>query len=449
MTMNVLLSLFADQPALVAPEWAQSLEANFTLLLELPNASEMLAAEMANDTFWPAADSWQASYRPYNVSNGVLTIPVTGAMLNNFSFATPYATGYQYLDKAWERGMADPDVKGIALRVGSGGGHAAGNFDLVDKMVATKTKPVVAICEDACSAAYNIATAADEIHVSRTGRVGSIGVVLGHLDVSENMKQHGFKMTFISAPEGGDKTAGNAYEPLSDAARARIQDSIDELYQHFVDTVSRNRGMEEKAIRATKARTFTASQALSNGLADKVASSEDSMAAFQADLQSRNGEEHMSVKENGTVEAAVHEAAVATARTEGHTAGHAAGLAEGAKAERIRISAILDHAAAADRPVAAMKTAMKTDMSVEDAVAFIADLPKETKSEAAQNGNADGANAHANPNFKEGMDANGGAKVDAGSEANNNQADQLTRMRQLIAAIGVDGFGATQTSAKS
>lgn len=411
---NPLLAGFIDTPSLVSGEHQALFENCLNLFLRLEHADEMLAAGMAaGDNFWPEADSWQASYRPYNVQNGILSIPIQGVLLNNFSYATSWATGYQYIARAWQRGQADPDVKGIALVVDSPGGHASGNFDLVDRMAADKgNKPVWAIVEHAYSAAYNAVSPADEIRVSRTGGTGSIGVVTGHMDVSEAMKKSGYKMTLVSAPEGGDKTAQSPYAPLSEDARQRMQDKVDELYGHFVGSVSRNRGMSEKDVRDTQARTFSASQSLAVGLADKISSPDESMAAFSASLSPK--ETSMSTKPE-TVEMAVHEAAVASARTEGHSAGrtegHTAGLKEGATAERERVNAILVSDEAKDRPVAALQCALKTGMSTDEAKGFLGALPKEA---AAAPAREPSRAAHAEPLFREAMNASGGAGVKGG-----------------------------------
>lgn len=439
--MNPILSRFVETPALVAPEWQKSLEACAQFLSDQVHAVEMLAASPEDDKFWPAADSWMAQYRPYDVRDGVLTIPVRGMMLNNFSYATAWATGYQYLAKAWERGQADPDVKGILFAINSGGGEAAGNFDLVDKMSATKTKPCMAMCENAYSAAYNIATVADrgKLAVSRTGGVGSVGVVTGHMDVSAAMEKAGYKLTFISAPEGGDKTEGNPYEPLSDSARARMQDRVNELYSHFVASVARNRGLTEKAVVATKARTFTASQSLSNGLADMVMSHDESLASFSADLSPQAGASNMSDKKDETVTLAVHESAVKSAREEGHKAGHAEGLTAGARAERERINAILSSDAGKARPTAAHLAALETEMSVEGAVAFISKLPEEQAAAPA----APAASAHANPLFTQAMNEGKNPNVQPGAEKSENQVaskDDASAALDIAHSMGIPGL---------
>ena len=76
--------------------------------------------------------------------------------------------------------MADPLVRGVILDVDSPGGEVGGLFDLVARIAALKAsfgKPLWAVAnEDALSAAYAIASAADRIYVTQTGEVGSVGV---------------------------------------------------------------------------------------------------------------------------------------------------------------------------------------------------------------------------------------------------------------------------------
>lgn len=66
-----------------------------------------------------------------------------------------------------------------------------------------------------------------------------------------------------------------------------------------------------------------------------------------------------------------HTKAIDAARVEER----AKGVKEGAEEERTRISGILDHPNAKGREVTARKLAFTTSMSVEEAAAFLSDLP--------------------------------------------------------------------------
>ena len=100
------------------------------------------AVSMSEDEeFWPRSDDWRAAYRPYNVKNGVLQIPVMGVLLNRFPWQLGrWATGYTYIEKALQRGLADGNVRGIAFIHDSPGGEVAGCFELGDKIFQARGK---------------------------------------------------------------------------------------------------------------------------------------------------------------------------------------------------------------------------------------------------------------------------------------------------------------------
>lgn len=278
---------FAGAPALVAPERRANFESSLIALAADPAAAQLAASRAgSNNQFWTElGDALTKRVRPYIVQNGMLLVPVKGVLLHDFPYQVyNYATGYEYIWEAVKRGLDDAAVKGIAFVIDSPGGEAAGNFDLVDRIYGRRgEKPIRAFAaEVAYSGAYSIASVADTITVSRTGGVGSIGVVTSHLDISKAYAEIGFKVTFIFA--GKHKVDGNAYEPLPKEVRDRIQSRVDDLYGVFVATVARNRGLSEQAVRATEALTFSASESVANGLADAICALDTSLAAFAADL---------------------------------------------------------------------------------------------------------------------------------------------------------------------
>lgn len=378
---NALLATFDNEPALVNPGMQNRFEA---CVAETQTALARIEASNDNivmqDDFWPAADSWLAVYRPYIVKNGILMIPVKGVLIYGMGYAIgSYATGYVYITKALERGLADPDVKGIAFICDSPGGHVAGNFDLVDKIYeARDVKPIRAFAsESAYSAAYSIASAADTITVSRTGGVGSIGVVIMHIDMSKMVEDMGWKITFIHF--GKHKVDGNAWEALPADVKKRIQARIDGLGELFVSTVARNRGMDAQAVRDTEALTFTAEEATSNGLADSIGSLDDAIAVFAADMSNQE-EDDMSTQDKSAVDQAAIDTARADGLASGKVEGKTEGVKEGAAAERQRISAIVASDEGKKRPTMALKLATGdkfASLDAETVIGMLADMPEE------------------------------------------------------------------------
>lgn len=168
--------------------------------------------------------------------------------------------------------LADTNVGAIVLDMDSPGGAVQGVDELSAEIYKARgQKRVVAVANHlAASAAYWIATAADEVVVTPSGEVGSIGVFAAHDDVSEAMSKAGVKTTLISA--GKYKTEGNPYAPLEDEARAHIQERVDGFYSLFTKAVARNRGVTVDVVRDGygEGRTVGAADAKRLGMVDRV-----------------------------------------------------------------------------------------------------------------------------------------------------------------------------------
>lgn len=438
---NPFLAAFENEPALLALGGESKFKAYLEKVDLLASVMESRdsASDRMEDDFWPEADSYLAAYRPYNVTaDGILVIPVKGVLLNDFPYAYgSYATGYPYISRAVDRGMADGNVKAIAFAINSGGGAVADNFPLVDKIHGYRgQKPMRAFAaEHAYSAAYSIASAADTITVSSTGGVGSIGVVTSHLDMSKAMDQAGYKITFIHF--GEHKVDGNPYEPLPAKVKAKIQSRIDALGKFFVAVVARNRAMSEKAVRETEAATFTAQEAVSNGLADNIGSLDDAMAAFAADLSKED--EQMNIKDM----AAVDQAAIDTARNEGFAKGKEEGARDGMAAgitqERDRISAIMNSDAGKARPKAAAKMALNPKLAALDAdaaIEMLAEMPEEKVEATTEVQKPEGSKPAdtAGSEFNKAMDSSDNPNLGAPADKQTSKSEQ--RAAAALAMIG-------------
>ena len=94
--INPIMARFDNEPALVREgqgAWFQSCCHAVASMAE-----EVSKIEMAADDFWFSSDDYRSQYRPYKVQDGILTIPVKGLLLNNFSIIYgSYATGYDYI----------------------------------------------------------------------------------------------------------------------------------------------------------------------------------------------------------------------------------------------------------------------------------------------------------------------------------------------------------------
>ena len=180
--------------------------------------------------------------------------------------------GLQAFCSGLRAALADGNVKAIVIDIDSPGGL----IDLVPETsamirAARGKKPIVAVANTlAASAAYWIAAQADELVVTPSGQVGSIGMVTIHSDFSAMEAMMGINTTVISA--GPYKTDGNPYEPLSRDGKAALQDQVDQLYGMFTANVAAGRGVKQRAVRSGygQGRMVLASDALAAGMVDHV-----------------------------------------------------------------------------------------------------------------------------------------------------------------------------------
>lgn len=376
---NLVASRFANSPVMVGldrGQWLSECLMNVTGQVEQIEARQAESAAVMYDDFWPSSDSWMARYRPYEVVNNTLLIPIKGVLLHDFGYQLcDWATGYIYIQKAFERGMADPAVQRIAMVINSGGGEVAGCFDAVDRVYAMRgQKPVVALVnEHAYSAAFAWASVADQIIMPRTGGVGSVGVVTSHWNMEKALADNGYEITLIFA--GDHKVDGNPYERLPEAVKNRMQARIDGLYDIFVSTTARNLSLDEQAVRDTQALTYSADQAVAVGFAHEVRAFDEALAAFSGGLDSTAGDEQMSQETQNQPAEQATQAALDAARAEGRT--------EGAQTERERIQGILASDEAKTRPALANHLALNTSMSAADAKGILAASQEEAKPEQA------------------------------------------------------------------
>lgn len=209
---------------------------------------------------------------PSRANAKVAVVPIHGTLVRRTigleaeSGLTSYAAIASQIDAA----LASPEVDAILLDVDSPGGESGGVFDLADRIrAAARVKPVWAVANDmAFSAAYALASAATKVFVSRTGGVGSIGVIAMHVDQSEKDAQDGVRYTAVFA--GDRKNDLNPHEPISDEAHAFLKAEVNRVYGLFVETVARHRGIETSAVRDTEAGLFFGQAAVAIGLADAI-----------------------------------------------------------------------------------------------------------------------------------------------------------------------------------
>jgi signal peptide peptidase SppA len=243
-----------------------------------PEAMELLvAAVQTGITQGPALASIPESQTEES-PRGVAVIPL-GGMITPAGVGGPLGQmlglggGLDEFRSSLRRALADEDVGHIVLNVNSPGG-------LVDQVPETaamirearEVKPITAVAStQAASAAYWLASQADELVVTPSGEVGSVGAYIMHADMSGKLASEGINVSLVSA--GRYKTDGNKFQPLTDTAREAMQRKVNKVYGMFVADVARGRKVAdaEVGLGFGEGRTMLAEDAITYGLADRIA----------------------------------------------------------------------------------------------------------------------------------------------------------------------------------
>lgn len=203
----------------------------------------------------------------------VAVIPLYGTIMPRARLMNDISGGRSVEDFADDLMAADrdPQVTSIVMDVASPGGSVE-QVPETAEIIRSLSTPTVAVANtDAASAAYWLASQADELVVTHSGEVGSIGVWTAHQDVSAMQTKLGVQTTLVSA--GKYKVEGHPFGPLEDDARAEMQRKVDHYYDMFVADVARGRGVSASDVRNGfgQGRMLTAPDAVREGMADRIA----------------------------------------------------------------------------------------------------------------------------------------------------------------------------------
>ena len=214
--------------------------------------------------------------RPQRRTEGdkVVVLPMVGTMMQRANMMTEHS-GMMSTDsvgKMIDQLANDPSVKSIVLDIDSPGGSMFGIEELTQKIrAAAGKKRVVAVANSLmASAAYYTGSAATKVYAAPGSLVGSIGVIMTHIDHSEALAAEGVKYTFVTA--GKYKALGNATEPMGEDAMAYMQGLVDDGYNEFLGAVAKNRNVSKANVKAEygQGKVLTPKDALSAGMIDGI-----------------------------------------------------------------------------------------------------------------------------------------------------------------------------------
>jgi len=210
-------------------------------------------------------------------NNGIVAlIPVLGVITHRANLFSDISggggTSIEKLTQQFRQAVSSPSVKAIVFDIDSPGGSVDGCFELAQEIYEARgRKKIVSVSNTLCaSAAYALGSAASELVIAPSGMAGSIGVYASHADHSKELEKLGVKITFISA--GKYKTEGMPTEPLSEEARAYLQNEVNDFYQIFLRAVAQSRNDSQANVREGygQGRCVMGAKAVRANLADRV-----------------------------------------------------------------------------------------------------------------------------------------------------------------------------------
>ena len=231
----------------------------------------------------PSADENPATFKETTISKGrddlknkIVLIPLLGPI---FEFdpepqpASPHFEFRMVLDKA----TADESVSAIVISINSPGGEFASAEFLFQAVIAARAhKPVVIyMASTAAAGGYYISCAGNYVMAAKTTVTGGIGVFTARKsgDIIATFKSGRLVDTRPFA--FGQQSPGNELHdasPLSVAELESVQKLVMERFDHFVETVAKERKIPQGRLRegAADGRLVSGREAVALGLIDQT-----------------------------------------------------------------------------------------------------------------------------------------------------------------------------------
>lgn len=216
------------------------------------------------------------------IRDGVAIIPVVGPISRYADLFSQIsgATAIDTLAKDFRTALDDRSVRAVILNMDTPGGTVSGVSEFARHVAEARGqgKPVVAyVGSQAASAGYWIASAADRVVVDPTATVGSIGVVMGLRKPADPKAGMARTVEFVSSQSPRKRP-----DPDTEAGRAQVQATADDLADVFVDAVALHRGVSREAVLSDfgQGGVLVGAKAVEAGMADGVGSLEHTIACL-------------------------------------------------------------------------------------------------------------------------------------------------------------------------
>lgn len=265
--MKKFLASLVNEPWLVNEAWLKSMVQNFLMddFTMDKKALQILKSEKLSGT------------QSAQIRGSKAYVPISGPIFSKPNILTEWFGIGMILDDLVgdiQSMLKNPEVESILLNIDSPGGTVTGINEAANFIKeASKEKPITAyVGGTGASAAYWLASAADEIILDATARVGSIGVVVAYPNPQSDNKDY-IEIVNTASPNKRPDVATKEGKKV-------ITKELDALAEVFINTIAVNRNVSQEKVVSDfgKGGVLVGQKAVDVGMADKLGSFEGLMA---------------------------------------------------------------------------------------------------------------------------------------------------------------------------
>jgi len=198
------------------------------------------------------------------------------------SFGNPTGISSVGFAKVIRRVREDKSIKGVILRVDSPGGDSVASDEILHelKLLSTAKPLVISMSDVAASGGYFISMTGDPV-LSYSGTItGSIGVLYLRPNFKGLYDKLGIQASLLTRGQFADLDVVS--QPLSDAGRRKLHESIEATYRSFVGKVAAARKKNYDQIDSlAQGRVWMGGQARQNGLIDELGGLDQAIALIR------------------------------------------------------------------------------------------------------------------------------------------------------------------------
>lgn len=221
----------------------------------------------------------------------IAVIPVRGTLVHRASYldAESGLVGYNRLLQQFRAARDDREIKGVFVPIHSGGGECAGMIAAAEEIASMAKSeggmPIyVYLDEQACSAAYVLASVGDKVFGRRECMGGSVAALMNLIDKSKAYEKMGLEPHVVRAPWADRKAVGSGGERFDAEMIAKMTSLVTEMSEQIVEFVAAMRGIPVKALKSLRGEVFSGRDLLKYGLIDDIVSEQEAWAMLEQEI---------------------------------------------------------------------------------------------------------------------------------------------------------------------